>query len=377
MVRILFGVTVPATAQAFLQPQLSALVCDGWDVHLVCSPDQGVEELFDTPGVTLHCIPMMRNPSPFKDLVSLYRWVKLIRQINPDIIVGSTPKAALLSMTAGRLCGTLKRVYHARGLRAQGLKGAMKQVALFAERQTVRASTVVLCDSESLRDALVESKCLHGDTGVVLGAGSCCGVDTDFFRPPTGAERRIARDELNICKCDFVIGFVGRVTEDKGIRELIQAADLVKEHHGQVKLVVVGPNEFTTGSIRDLTTLGFVNYLGPRKDVRSVYWALDVFALPSYREGFPIAPLEAQACGLPLITTSVTGCIDSQAPDNKALLIPAHNVATLAHAITLLVNEPERRSTMGIHARNWVASNFRVETVTQRQIDFLREQVTR
>jgi len=365
------------TAQAFLKPSFSALVSDKWDVHLACSPDPGFQELSEIPGVTLHSIPMQRNPSPLKDLVSLYRWNKLVQKVKPDIIVGSTPKAALLSMLSGKWNKIPARVYHARGFRAEGLSGIKGKIALMAERRTAKAATRVLCDSHSLRNALVAASCLNANAGIVLGAGSCCGVDTSHFRPPSPKERNDARASLEFPDTDFVVGFVGRVTEDKGVSELVQAVIDVNKTHNQVKLILVGPDEGGLDLLVNVPADSPVRYLGSTSDVRSAYWACDVFALPSYREGFPIAPLEAQSCGLPLITTTATGCIDSQPPANSQLTVPPKDPVAIVKAITFLLTEPVSRTTMGGEARDWVVKNFTSSEVLQRHIEFLKGQVVK
>ena len=157
MTRIIFGVTSTATAQAFLRPQLSALISEGWDVHLACSPDSSFEQVAE---LTVHSIPMQRNPSPLKDIVSLYRWHRLVKILQPDIIVGSTPKAGLLSMLAAKWNNIPARIYHVLGFRAEGLTGIIKRISLFAEKLTISGATEVLCASSSLREALIDSGCL-------------------------------------------------------------------------------------------------------------------------------------------------------------------------------------------------------------------------
>ena len=363
------------TAQAFLKPQLETLVSQGWDVHLACSPDQGFDELTHMRGVTLHPIPMQRNPSPIKDLVSLFRWNNLVRKLQPDIIVGSTPKAALLSMLAGKRSKIPARVYHVRGFRAEGLTGVKRNIALIAERRTAQAATKVLCDSESLLEALAAAGCLDAHNAIVLGSGSCCGVDIRHFRQPNSVERTQSRSSLGFEDDDFLVGFVGRVTRDKGVSELIEAVTHVNKVYPNVKLVLIGPDEGAHALLADLKPTDPVKYLGASSDVRSAYWTFDVFALPSYREGFPIAPLEAQACGLPLITTTATGCIDSQAPNNRRFSVPSRDSSAIEHALTYLLKYPTEKSAAGAHARLWVETNFNQDHVVKQQIDFLSEQV--
>jgi len=372
--RIVFGVTVPVTARLFLVSQIQALIDDEWDVHLVCSPDHGFAELSKISGLTVHSIRMQRRPSPVRDVISFVNWYRLIAQIKPDIVVGSTPKAGLLSMLASKLRRVSVRIYHVRGFRAEGLRGLQQRISVLSEKLSISMSTCVLCDSISLRKALIESGCLFEDQGVILGAGSCCGVDTEFYRPPSAAERTQTRERVGALEGEIVIGFVGRLTRDKGIKELIEAFSEVSKLNNHVRLILVGSDEGGTEFFSKSTDENTTLYLGETDDVRSAYWAFDIFVLPSYREGFPISSLEAQACALPLITTTATGCIDSQAPSNSQLTIPVKDPEELAKKIELLVNNSSLRETMGRSAREWVVQNFDSKVVIRSQVGFIKAQ---
>jgi glycosyltransferase involved in cell wall biosynthesis len=370
---VLFAVTVPVTAKYFLVQQLTTMALEGWDVHLACSPDGDYEELRKIPGITLHAIPTRREPSPLFDVLSLFRWHRLMSSLKPDIVVGSTPKAALLSMIAGWVNHIPVRVYHARGLRAQGLKGVFRQLSITTERITVRCSTTVLCDSDSLRLAMMTEKCISPGSGVVLGLGSCCGVDVAHFRPPTDLERTSARAKFGFTDSDVVVGFVGRITTDKGIKELIGAIEKARLHNQNIKLALFGPHEDPSIKAPLAREAPSIHFFGETADSRYAYWAMDIFTLPSYREGFPIASLEAQACGLPLITTTTTGCVDSQPPTAIALTVPVKDQNALNAAIQALATAKDERLKFGAQARNWVTAHFDSRVVQARQIKFLSE----
>lgn len=372
MASILFGVTVSATANAFLKPQFKSMVDDGWDVHLGCDLGTDSTGLESVKGLRLHAIAMRREPSPLRDLRSLIEWHRVIRQVRPTIIVGSTPKAALLCILASRINRVPVRIYHVRGFRSEGLKGIQRAISLLAERLTIALSTNILLDSTSLRDAMVAANCLKRDQGEVLGLGSCCGVDTDYFRPPSVHEREAARRRIGLSEKDRIVGFVGRMASDKGVNELIEAMTVVNERDRGVKLLLVGPDEGGIPNFDQVVNSENVRYIGPTEDVRTSYWAMDAFALPSYREGFPIAPLEAQACGLPLISTFATGCIDSQTPGNFELMVPPRDIEALSSRISFVINSPSESRRMGAQARDWVVRNFKSSDVIYRQINFLR-----
>jgi glycosyltransferase involved in cell wall biosynthesis len=371
--RVLFGVTVPVTALAFLRDQMSDLAERGWDVHLATSPDPGFEHLVALPGVTVHPLPMKRDPDPASDLRSLLHWRRLIREIRPDIVVASTPKAGLLGMLAARQQNVPLRLYHVRGLRAEGLSGAVRRISLASERAAVWAATDVLCDSESLRDEMRALGLLQPDQGIVLGAGSCCGVDTAFFRPPSPEERSAARQALGAGQHEVVIGFVGRLATDKGVLDLLSAVRDLHATDRTVRLALVGPPEddALAGPIAGATAQGWAFAPGAVADPRPSYWAFDLFCLPSRREGFPISPLEAQACGLPVVTTTATGCRDSVVDGTTGLLVPPADVPALHSALASLTDDSDRRTAMGRAAEGWVRASFEQSDVRGRFIAYL------
>lgn len=374
MARVVFGVTIPITAASFLRVQMGQMASRGWDVHLVSSPGSALDELAQALGVTVHALPMAREPRPLRDGSALGAWIRLLRKLRPDLVVASTPKAGLLGMLAARFAGVPHRVYHLRGLRAQGLHGALRAVSLASERVTIRNATDVLCDSPSLLDELRALGLLRRDQGVVLGAGSCCGIDVTRFRPPSCEERETARLGLGLPSEAVVIGFVGRLTEDKGVAELLTAVEGLAAADPRVHLVLAGPNEAGPDLEARLATIEAsprVHIVGPVSDPRLVYWATDIFALPSYREGFPIAPLEAQACGLPVVTTTATGCRDAVQPGVTGITIEPRDASALADALRTLIDDPGMRLQFSADARLRTVHDFTDASVVQGQIAYL------
>lgn len=378
MSTVLFGVTIPLTANAFLRDQLTELAKQGWDVHLVTSPGEGYERLHELEGVHLHAIAMKRAPSVISDFKSLIEWTRLIKEIKPDLVVASTPKAGLLGMIAARIRKTPTRLYHVRGLRAEGLSGVVAKVSLFSEKLAASAATHVLCDSASLLKKMHELGLVKPNKGTVLGAGSCCGVDVERFRPPNEGERRNSRASFGMNDDDLVIGFVGRLAIDKGIKELKVACEEAQQLNEHLKLVLVGPVEqedagALTRTLKELGDAPWATLTGPVTDTHPAYWAFDLFCSPSYREGFPIAILEAQACGLPVITTNATGCSDSIDPETTGLLVNIQDPSSLRIAIEAMVEDPSTMKDMGAAARERAIREFNMPMIQARFIGYLEE----
>lgn len=368
------------TASTFLRSQMQEMAALGWDVHLACSPDDGTDAwatLQDMSSITLHPIPMRRRPSPLHDISSLRAWIRLIRATQPDLVVASTPKAGLVAGTAAWFCKVRTRVFHLRGLRSEGLRGAAAVVMRNLERLSIKVSTHVLVDSASLLNELSQLGLDPLRKGRVLGRGSCCGVNIHHFRPPTDHERSESREAFSLQDGEFVVGFVGRITRDKGVAELLSAFVELSNKYPRLRLILIGPLEDSSilSPVNSSESSNKIMYVGALADPRSAYWGLDLFVLPSYREGFPIANLEAQACGVPVVTTTSTGCRDSIKPESTGLLVPPHDAKSLRLALEVAIKDQRRLEEWRVNARQFIEANFDSRNVNERFIEYLESVV--
>jgi glycosyltransferase involved in cell wall biosynthesis len=201
------------------------------------------------------------------------------------------------------------------------------------------------------------------------------GVDLDRFRPrKSGGVSRNKREELGIPPDSVVIGMVGRLTYEKGYRELFLAAKEVFSIHQGVFFLVVGPSdeveerEFRT-LVVDLGILERVRFLGLRLDMPEIYGIMDIFVLPSHREGFPRSLIEASAMGLPVIATDIRGCREVVDHGKSGLLIPVRDQRALARAILDLLRRPDRAENMGKAGRRRAESEFDEKLIVKRQLE--------
>ena len=188
------------------------------------------------------------------------------------------------------------------------------------------------------------------DKLVLLGNG----VDLQRFRPETNEHsRREARADLGVDGDAVVVGMVGRLVWGKGFSELFAAAESLRERHPEVVFVVVGGSDpdkadaIPPEKLAAARRRGRIVFAGERDDMEHVYPAFDLFALPSYREGFPRSAMEAAASGLPVIATDIRGCRQVVSHGRSGLLVPLHDPARLAGAIEELVLDPALRQRMG------------------------------
>jgi glycosyltransferase involved in cell wall biosynthesis len=152
-----------------------------------------------------------------------------------------------------------------------------------------------------------------------------------------------------------VIGFVGRIVDDKGIKELIEAFRVVRAARPDAQLLVVGSIEpglsATTQATLESPGIVVTNRL---EDTSIAHLVIDVLVLPTYREGFPNVPLEAAAAESPVVTTTATGALDSVIDGKTGFLVPPADRDALAEAILKLVENPDRARPMGVAGRQWV-----------------------
>jgi glycosyltransferase involved in cell wall biosynthesis len=371
------GVTHPQTCLV-LTGRLRRLREAGFRVILVSSPGDLLYDTATSEGVEAVVLPMRREIAFWTDLISLIRLYRLLRRVKPDIVEFSTPKAGLLGSVAAALCGVPRRVYMLRGLKLETAVGFKRRVLWAAERVTARCAHLVLCNSQSLRSKAISLGLAPGRKLHLLGAGSSNGVDVERFSPGPST----MRPGLGLTPDDLVIGFVGRLTRDKGLPELVEAFEIIESIEPRARLLLVGWFDVAEDSLgpdlRDrirrhprIRLTGFVN------DTADFYRAMDLMVLPTWREGFPNSVLEAAATGIPVITTHSTGSRDSVVPEVTGLLLPPGHPEAIVEAALKLLKHTERRRRMGQAARAWVLENYGSERVLAQTVDFYKSLLNR
>jgi glycosyltransferase involved in cell wall biosynthesis len=204
----------------------------------------------------------------------------------------------------------------------------------------------------------------------VFAGGSGNGVDAiQRFHPERfdQSERAAIRSELGVAPGDLVIGFVGRIVRDKGIRELAAAWQELRELHPRARLVLVGPIEpqdpIDPAVMRQLAADDRVTLTGEVADTSRLYAAFDVVVLPSYREGFPNVPLEAAAMELPVVATQIPGCVDAVVDGETGTLAAPRDALALRDAILRYLDDPDLRRCHGLAGRARVLREFRQEDI--------------
>lgn len=297
------------TIRAFFIAQLEYLYKSGFDVTVICQEDSTIKEELGCKNINFITLNIPRGVAPIRMLNSVLNLIRIFRREQYNMIQYSTPNAALVASLAGTLAGTRIRNYHMMGIRYLGFQGGVRNIFKMLEIITCKLSTSIECVSRSNLQLCIQEKLFPENKGIVVWNGSTGGIDISRFDISKRDEyRRIIRTELHISQHELIFGFVGRITKDKGVEELINAFLKLSR---KAKLLFVGDIENHNGLTSD--TLATLKHnpniiLHPFAiDIEKYFAAIDCLILPSYREGFGNVVIEAGAMGTGAIVSDIPG----------------------------------------------------------------------
>lgn len=334
MIKICYVVTISLTIESFFIPQLQYLAANGFNVTVVCSNDSSLQEKLGE-SIRFYPIDIPRGISIGKSIYALKALTNFFMKEQFDLIQYSTPNAAFYSSIAAKKADCKVRNYHLMGLRYLGASGIGRIILKILEKIACYNSTSIECVSKSNMEMGIKEGLFPKEKVTVVWNGSTGGVDLSRFDFSKRQQWRMEiRKELGYSSSDFVYGFVGRITKDKGIDELLFAflelndnsklllvGDIEKDNHLDVKLLAKAQQN---------SNIKFHSFVS---DIERYYAAIDVLLLPSYREGFGNVVIEAGAVGTPAIVTDIPGPTDTIDREKTALVVPVKNPNTLAESL--------------------------------------------
>lgn len=349
--------TIDMSLRYLLFAQLKYLQHRGYDVTAISNPGSDVAFLQDN-GIRHIAVKMTRTFSPRRDAEALLDLRRVFQRERFDIVHTHNPKPGLLGQIAARLAGvpvvvnTLHGFYfheHMRPL-ARRFYVLMEQIA------AANSDHILSQNPEDVLTALAEHIAPPAKIEL-LGNG----IDLQrFSRSGVSAADVVAvKQELGIGVDDYVVGFVGRLVEEKGILELFEAVSILRRSHAipTLKLLVIGPvdteksDALSPQRAKDFGVDDQCVFAGLRQDMPSLYAAMDVFVLPSHREGFPRAPMEAAAMELPVVATDIRGCREVVVDGVTGALVGRKNAVALAAAIAMLHSDKGKAHAFGQQGR--------------------------
>lgn len=367
--RLVFAVN-SAIALGFLQGQLEYFQKRGFDVTVFCPPRRGDEWQVPRPeGISIVEMPMERKIAPFRDLGTLWRLWRAMRNLRPTVTNVGTPKAGLLGGFAAWLHRVPCRFYTLHGLRFETTKGLKRFLLITAERLACRFAHRVVCVSPSVREKAIAFGLTSRERTVVFGSGSPNGIDASRFASTPELAQRAGqlRKQLGIPVHANVILFVGRFTRDKGIPELTKAFLTLQDRFPNLRLLLVGCFEREDPLPMDtwvrLHSNPHVIFPGSVQDTPAYYAAADIVVLPSHREGLPTVILEAHAAGMPVVAAAATGTVDVVTDGKTGLLFPVGDAAALAQKLARLITDRALAAKLAASGQEQVRRDFRPERI--------------
>ena len=345
-----------------------------YDVVAVSTPDHELQEIAQREGIRVIGVPMSRPIAPLRDLVSLWRLIRVFRRERPTMVHSITPKAGLLSMIAAWICRVPVRLHTFTGLVFPTATGLKKRILILTDRITCACATHIVPEGEGVKTDLINYNITRKPLQV-LGYGNIRGIDLDHYRRSSEVmEKALTLRKPNL----FTFVFIGRVVRDKGIDELVEAFSLLHSEHPQTRLILVGRAEDNLDPVspntrRTIASHPAIEAVGNQSDVRPWLAASDALVFPSYREGFPNVVIEAGALDLPSIVTDINGSREIIVHGQNGIIVPPRNAQALLQAMTQFVQNPQATQAMAQKARQMIASRFEKSFVQKCLFDYYNQ----
>jgi len=365
MARILVIASFTPSLVIFRGDMLREFLARGHEV-ICCSPapDEPTLRQLEDMGVSHLEYRLQRaGMNPLADLATVRDLRRIMAQVRPDHVLAYTIKPVIYGcIAAGRQkVPAIHAMITGLGTTflATGLKGTLLNTyARLMYRTALKECRTVFFQNSDDRQLFLDGGLVKEHKTVLINGS---GVNLVHFpAKPVSMERQ-----------EFLL--IGRLIEDKGIRDFVAAAHLVKQRHPEALFRVVGmfddhPRGITRRQMEKWTVEGLLTFDGPTDDVRPALAGCTVYCLPSYREGLPRSVLEAMATGRAIITTDAPGCRDTVDEGRNGFLVPVRDPGALAKAMERFIAEPDLARTMGAASRHLAEEKFDVRRVNERII---------
>lgn len=359
MKKICFITTIPLTLNAFVLNTAKYIHENtDWDVSFICSDEN---DFGSSLPKYIHYFPIkMERGISIAGVKAMLEMKKVFKREKFDLIQYSTPNASLYASMAGRLAHVPVRLYCQWGMAFVGFQGLKRKIFQMEEKYVCHLSTHIEPDSNSNLRFAHEIGLYPKSKGSVIWNGSACGVNLTKFDISNKEEyRKDIRKQLDIPEDAFVYGFVGRITRDKGVNELLEA---YKKLNDDSYLIMVGPSEVDETINQELYTWASKNekikFTGYTIVVEQYLSAMDCYILPSYREGFGMGVVEAEAMGVPVIVTDIPGPTDAMIDNETGIVVQKADVESLYNAMISIHEDKVRYFAMAEKAHDLAVYNF-------------------
>lgn len=354
--------TVPESLLILLRNQLKFLN-NHFEVIGIASPGEELDLVSVNEKIRVIPLSMHRRINVFQDCISIIKMYKILKKEKPFIIHSITPKAGLVTMTAGFFAGVPHRIHTFTGLIFPSREGIMRIILMNVDRLICSFATIIIPEGAGVRNDLIKFNITRKNINVIAN-GNVNGIDLEYFKleNATIKEAELLKSKIGIKQEDIVFTFIGRIVVDKGIIELMEAFKELLYELKNIKLLIVGTYEkldpLPDRTVKIINDHSEIIKVAFQNDIRPYLALSNVLVLPSYREGFPNVVLQAGAMNLPCIVTDVNGCNEIIKDSINGIIIPPKNIAKLKEAMMSLVLNPEERFNMSLNAREMIVKRY-------------------
>lgn len=362
--------SAPQSVYFFMEKQLQFMIDNGAEVHVVIPSDTYYKDLLlkRELNVKFHFIPIKRKISLINDLFCLYQITKLIKVIKPNILHLHTPKASFIGALAGKLALQKNIIYQMHGLVSAKGDEASKGLMYVIEKMTCTLVDEIFCVSKSLMKFAIEKKYCSQKKIKVIKNGTINGIDSEGKFNIKNIDITSYPNVRNRVKGKFVIGFIGRINEDKGIEDFLK---VVKKLSDKIPMLVLilGKNEIGNTFKKlieenKIDTSSFI-IIDEVNDPENIMSVLDVLLLPTKREGFGLVAAEVNSLAIPVVAYDIPGVRDAISNNKTGILNPFMDIEALELAVYEYYLDSEKRNLHGFQGRQRVVKMYNQKELWQ------------
>lgn len=355
-------------------------VSKGIETIAVCSKGN-YQSLIESDGVIYSPIQIDRKIG-FSNLKTVFQLVKLFSKEKPDVVHVHTPIAAVLGRVAAKIARVPVIVYTAHGFYFHENMTPLVYKVCFTIEKIMGKFFSDLIFTQSQEDADIANKGNFKTKKDIICISN--GIDVDkVFNPNniTEVEKERLRQEFSIKQGDTVLTFIGRLVEEKGILDLLNAIKHV--HRKDLKVILIGDviqgdrteNKLDEKLNQFKKELNNVFFVGNRSDIPQLLSISDIFCLPSYREGMPRSIIEAMAMHNAIIATNIRGSREEVIDEETGYLVPLNNPVEISAKINLLMNDKSRLAEFKINGRKRAVHLFNEQRVIETQLYHIERKI--
>ena len=334
--------------------------------------------IIEAAGIRHLPVSIKRDVSPLSDLVSLERLYRVMKRERFTLVHTHNPKPSLLGQMAARMAGVPVVVNTIHGFYFhEHMEPRRRKFFITMEKIAAHYSDVIISQNpEDIATAIREGICPPEKIKFLGNGINLTLFDRQRFSPEFLIKKR---QTLGLPPDVPVVGFAARLVKEKGLLEFLQSARLVLEKYPKTRFLIIGKTDIEKSDAlkpevaKDYGIWEACHFVGEREDMPELFPLMDIFALPSYREGFPRVGMEASASSVPAVLTNVRGCREVVQHNRNGLLVPVREIKPLAEAIIELLDNPERAKRMGKEGRCIAIERFDERIVFERvQAEYIR-----